>query len=311
MNDGKRIGFIGMGVMGGPMARRLAAAGFSVKGFDIADTALQALAAAGGTTASSPAEAAEGADLLMLVVATADQAETVLWGRDPGGNDGAVGSLRPGATVALHSTAPPEYVDKLGARLAAKGLHILDAPISGGKVGAESGKLTVMASGSTEAFAAMEAVFPVVAGKVYRLGDTAGIGSRVKLVNQLLAGVHIAAAAEAMALGTRTGADPKVLYEVISNSAGNSWMFTNRVPHMVDGDFTPTSAVEIFVKDLGIVLDAGRSLRFPLPITAAAHQQYLAAAAAGHGREDDSAVVKVYQELAGIDVAAAAKKAKA
>ncbi len=310
MSDGMRIGFIGMGVMGGPMARRLAGAGHQVTGFDISEPALQALAAAGGTAATSPAEAAEGADLLMVVVATAEQAETALWGRDPGGNDGAVASLRPGATVALHSTVAPDYVDKLGARLAAKGLHILDAPLSGGKVGAEAGKLTIMASGVAAAFAAMETVFPVVAGKVYRLGDAPGIGSRVKMVNQLLAGVHIAAAAEAMALGTRAGADPKVLYEVISNSAGNSWMFTNRVPHMVDGDFTPTSAVEIFVKDLGIVLDAGRSLRFPLPITAAAHQQYLAAAAAGHGREDDSAVVKVYQELAGIDVAKAAKATK-
>jgi putative dehydrogenase len=159
-----------------------------------------------------------------------------------------------------------------------------------------------MASGTEEAFAAAEPVLAAVAGRVFRLGDRPGIGSSVKMVNQLLAGVHIASACEAMALGTRAGADPATLFEVISTSAGNSWMFTNRVPHILERDFTPKSAVDIFVKDLGIVLDGGRDLRFPLPIAAAAHQQFLAAAAAGFGREDDSAVVKVYERLAGIEV---------
>ena len=109
-----------------------------------------------------------------------------------------------------------------------------------------------------------------------------------------------------MALGVRAGAEPRTLYEVISSAAGSSWMFQNRVPHMLDGDYTPLSAVEIFVKDLGIVLEQGRGLRFPLPLAAAAHQQFLAAAAAGFGREDDAAVVKVYERLAGIEVAAPA-----
>ncbi len=150
--------------------------------------------------------------------------------------------------------------------------------------------------------AAAEPLLDAVAGRVFRLGERPGIGSSVKMVNQLLAGVHIATACEAMALGTRAGADPATLFEVITGSAGNSWMFTNRVPHILERDFTPLSAVEIFVKDLGIVLDSGRELRFPLPIAAAAHQQFLAAAAAGFGREDDSAVVKVYECLAGIEV---------
>ena len=105
-----------------------------------------------------------------------------------------------------------------------------------------------------------------------------------------------------MALGIKAGVDPKVLYEVISNSAGSSWMFQNRVPHILDGDYTPLSAVNIFVKDLGIVLDSAKKMPFPLPITASAHQLYLAAAAHGHGMEDDSAVVKVFQALTGIDL---------
>ncbi len=255
------------------------------------------LAEGGGEAVATPAEAAADAGLLILVVATAAQAEAVLFGEG-----GAASALPKGATVVLHSTVPPAFSRQLGERLAAEGHPLLDAPISGGRVGAEAAKLTVMASGTPAAFEAAEKALAAMAGKVYRLGDAPGVGSTVKMINQHLAGVHIAAACEAMALGVRAGADAETLYDVISNSAGNSWMFTNRVPHILGRDFTPLSAVEIFVKDLGIVLDTGHELRFPLPIAASAHQQYLAAAAAGHGREDDSAVVKVYEELAKIEV---------
>ena len=151
-----------------------------------------------------------------------------------------------------------------------------------------------MASGPAEAFDRCELFFKAVAAKLYRLGDEPGRGSTVKMINQLLAGVHIAAAAEAMALGIKAGADPAVLFDVISNSAGSSWMFQNRVPHILEGDYTPLSAVNIFVKDLGLVLDSARELSFPLPLTATAHQMFLAAAAAGLGAEDDSAVIKTY-----------------
>ena len=159
-----------------------------------------------------------------------------------------------------------------------------------------------LATMSPAAFDQAKAVLDAIATKVYRLGDEPGPGSKVKMINQLLAGVHIASACEAMALGIKAGVDPKVLYEVISNSAGASWMFQNRVPHILEGDYTPLSAVNIFVKDLGIVLDSARKMTFPLPITASAHQLYLAAAAHGHGYEDDSAVVKVFQALTGIEL---------
>ena len=143
---------------------------------------------------------------------------------------------------------------------------MLDAPVSGGKTGAHAGTMTVMASGSEAAFAKAQPVLEAISGKVWRLGDEAGIGSTVKMVNQLLAGVHIATAAEALALGIRAGADPRTLFEVICSSAGSSWMWQNRVPHILEGDDTPLSAVNIFVKDLGIVLDQARALTFPLPM---------------------------------------------
>lgn len=289
------VGFIGLGAMGGPMAANLARKGRRVQGFDVAKPALDALAGDGGIACADPAAAAEGADVLVLMVASAAQVDAVL--------SAAGASLAEGATVVLHSTVPAGYVRELGKRLTARGLHLLDGPVSGGQVGARDGKLTIMASGSPAAFAAAEPVMSAYAGRIYRLGDEAGIGSTVKMINQLLAGVHIAAAAEAMALATRAGADPGTVFDVMRNAAGQSWMLENRVPHILDRDFTPRSAVDIFVKDLGIVLDTGRDLRFPLPLAASAHQQFLAAAAAGLGREDDSAVVKVYEKLAGIEVA--------
>jgi putative dehydrogenase len=141
-------------------------------------------------------------------------------------------------------------------------------------------------------------LFAAICAKLYRLGERPGQGSKVKMINQLLAGVHIAAAAEAMALGLKAGCDARALYEVITNSAGNSWMFGNRVPHILDGDYTPLSAVNIFVKDLGIVLDYAKKSFFPLPLSATAHQMFLQASAAGHGGEDDSAVVKIFPGIA-------------
>jgi L-threonate 2-dehydrogenase len=293
----ERVGHIGLGSMGMGMANCLVKAGFSVAGSDIRQDVVEAFAKAGGIAAASPAETARHAAILFVMVVNAAQVEQVLFGAD-----GAVAALPSGAVVILSSTVPASFAVATAARLEASGHLMLDAPVSGGAAGATNGTLTVMASGPSAAFDKAAAALAAVAGKVYRLGERAGIGSTVKTVNQLLAGVHIAAAAEAMALGTRAGADPRALFEVISNSAGASWMFTNRVPHMLDGDYAPRSAVEIFVKDLGVVLDSGRELRFPLPLAAAAHQLFLMAAAAGHGRADDAAVVKVYETLAGISV---------
>jgi 3-hydroxyisobutyrate dehydrogenase len=174
------------------------------------------------------------------------------------------------------------------------GLHYLDAPISGGAARAASGEMTMMTAGKPEAYARVETYLQAMAGKVYKLGSQAGNGSKVKIINQLLAGVHIAAAAEAMALGLREGVDAAELYEVITHSAGNSWMFENRMAHVLAGDYTPLSAVDIFVKDLGLVLDTARGSKFPLPLASTAHQMFMQASSAGHGREDDSAVIKIF-----------------
>lgn len=291
------IGVVGLGSMGYGAAVSAHRRGFVTWGTDPRAEARERLAAAGGRVTASLPELAAACDVVVVLVVNAAQTESVLFG-----DDGLAAHLRRGSVVVASATVDPALPPQWEARLAERGLHLIDGPVSGGAKKAADGQMTVMASGRPEAFAAAGAALEAIAGKVYRLGDRAGPGSTVKMVNQLLAGVHITAACEAMALGIRAGADPQQLYEVICNSAGNSWMFQNRMPHVLDGDYTPLSAVNIFVKDLGIVLDAARKLQFPLPLAAQAHQLYLATAAAGHGDEDDSAVVKFYAGLAGLQL---------
>lgn len=297
MNDAKVLGVIGLGSMGYGAAVSAMKRGVSTFGLDSSAAARERFAAAGGQLAVSLADLAARCDVVQVLVVNAMQTEAVLFGEQ-----GLAATLRRGAVVIASATVDPTLPPQWEAKLAERGIHLIDGPVSGGAKKAADGQMTVMASGRPEAFAAAGAVLDAIAGKVYRLGDKAGIGSTVKMVNQHLAGVHIAAACEAMALGMRAGADAASLYEVICNSAGMSWMFQNRVPHILEGDYTPLSSVNIFVKDLGIVLDAARKLAFPLPLAAAAHQLYLATAAAGHGNEDDAAVVKFYAALAGIEL---------
>jgi L-threonate 2-dehydrogenase len=291
------VGVIGLGSMGMGVARTLVAKGFDAHAFDVRADALRKFSRAGGTAHKSPASLAAACDVVIILVVNADQTSSVLFGKD-----GAAMALKRGSVVISSATVAPEFAIDLGERLSAKGLLMIDAPVSGGAARAAKGELSIMASGESAAFRKADAALKAIAAKVYRLGDAPGMGSKVKMINQLLAGVHIASACEAIALGIRAGADPKVLYEVISNSAGSSWMFQNRVPHILAGDYTPLSAVSIFVKDLGIVLDSAKKMAFPLPLTAAAHQLYLAAAGAGLAGDDDSSVVKVYQQLSGIEL---------
>jgi putative dehydrogenase len=284
-----RVGVVGLGAMGMGVARSLLRAGFEVHACDVRAEAVAEVVAAGGQGAPNPMALGGKVDVAIVLVVNAEQTETVLFGEQ-----GLTRSLATGSVVIASATVSPEYARALEPRLEASGLLMIDGPVSGGAAKAASGEMTVMASGRPVAFDKCADVLAAIASKVYRLGDVAGPGSVVKMVNQLLAGVHIAAAAEAMALAMRAGADPDQVYEVISHSAGNSWMFSNRVPHILAGDYTPLSAVNIFVKDLGIVLDYAKKGVFPLPLSATAHQMFMQASAAGHGREDDSAVIKIF-----------------
>jgi L-threonate 2-dehydrogenase len=285
----KNIGVVGLGAMGRGMATSLRRAGYQVHVCDVRAEAARAFAAEGGVACAHPAELASHCEVIVSVVVNAAQTEAVLYG-----DHGAAAVMKPGSLFVMCSTVDPNWSVALESRLAEQGLLYLDAPISGGAAKAASGDMTMMTAGTPSAYAKVGDALSAMAAKVYKLGDRAGNGSKVKIINQLLAGVHIAAAAEAMALGLREGVDAAALYEVITHSAGNSWMFENRMAHVIAGDYKPLSAVDIFVKDLGLVLDTARASKFPLPLSATAHQMFMQASTAGYAKEDDSAVIKIF-----------------
>jgi len=280
--------------MGYGMAASCLRAGHTTHGFDVVPAQVTRFQSEGGAQGAL-ADVAPKLDAAVVVVLNAAQTQEVLFGADA-----LVPMMRKGAVVMACATVPPEFARDMAARCAAHGVHYLDAPISGGSIKAASGDLSVMASGTADAFEAARAVLDATAATVFELGDSAGAGSAMKAVNQLLAGVHIAAMAEALTFGMTQGVTPDKFVEVISKCAGSSWMLENRAPHIVAGDYTPLSQVNIWPKDLGIVLDIAKSANFSAPITAAAMQQYLAAAGMGLGREDDAAVAKVYARNAGL-----------
>ncbi|MFL5185297.1 MAG: NAD(P)-dependent oxidoreductase, partial [Microvirga sp.] len=240
------IGFIGLGAMGLPMARNLAARGFSVRGFDMRRTAVEALAQAGGVRAASAVEASTGADVLVLMVVNAAQAETILLA------DGALAALPENGIVVLMATCPPGAVEKIAARVLETGRRFVDAPVSGGVVGAESATLSIMAAAPQATIDAARPVLDALGDKVFHVGERPGQGAMVKTVNQLLCGVHIAVAAEALSLAAKVGVDLAVMLNILSGSSASSWMLKNRGPRMLQAEPEVTSAVDIFVKDLGI-----------------------------------------------------------
>ena len=295
-----RTAVIGLGSMGLGIAGSLIRAGMAVSGFDPNPAALANFTELGGSTAPATADAARDAGTVVVVVVNAVQTEAVLFGTAD--TAGAVSAMRQGGVVLSSATMSPADARRLAARCGEAGVHYLDAPMSGGTARAASGELTFMASGSAAAFAAAEPVLAATAKTVYRLGDEAGIGAAFKIVNQLLAGVHIAAACEAITFAKRLGLDIDKVFEVITASAGNSWMFENRIPHVLAGDYRPASAVDIFAKDLGIVADIGRAEKFPTTMAANALQMFLMTAAAGMGRDDDSSVARMIADVTGLDL---------
>jgi L-threonate 2-dehydrogenase len=254
-----KIGFIGLGAMGLPMARNLVARGFTVAGFDLRAAAMESLAQTGGARAGSAVEAARGADFLLLMVVNATQAEQVLF------VDGALEALAPSGIVVLMATCPPGVVEALAARVLASGRRFVDAPVSGGVVGATAATLTIMVAAPHETFSAAKPLLNALGDKVFHVGERPGQGAVVKTVNQLLCGVHIAVAAEAFSLAAKLGVDLNILLEILGGSSASSWMLKNRGPRMLQADPEVTSAVDIFVKDLGIVLEAGREAKAALP----------------------------------------------
>ena len=294
MSNDYNVATIGLGSMGYGMASSLLSAGLAVYGYDVSEPQTARFREAGGLSGSLD-DVAANLNAVVVVVLNAAQTESVLFGEN-----GVVEKLSAGACVVGCATVAPDFARDMEARCTKAGVLYIDAPISGGAIKAASGQLSIMASGKPEAFDVAQPALDAMAQTVFRLGDEAGPGSAMKSVNQLLAGIHIASMGEAMTFGIKQGIAPEKIVEVITQSAGNSWMFENRAPHVVEGNYTPASAVDIWLKDLGIIMDIAKGEKFSAPLTAAALQQFVAASGSGWGGEDDAAVAKVYARNAGI-----------
>ena len=297
MNKHLNIAVIGLGSMGYGIAQSIVRDGHAVYGFDLDQQARERFASEGG----APGElehVAPSLNIVVISVLNAAQTESVLFG----GSKPLVTLLRKDTVVVACATVPPEFARDMAKRCNEHGVAYLDAPMSGGSLKAANGQLSYMASGSKTAFTLAKPALDASAQTVFNLGDEPGAGSAMKAVNQMLAGVHIAAMAEALTFGITQGIKPARFLEIISQCAGTSWMLENRAPHIVAGDYTPHSSVDIWPKDLGIVMDIARTSGFSAPLTATALQQFVAAAGSGLGKEDDAAVAKVYARNAGIEL---------
>ena len=289
----KTIAFVGLGAMGRPMARNLIEAGFTVRGADLNPAGLADLEEAGGTPCASAKEAFADADAIVLMVVNAQQAEAVLF------TDDALSAAPAGAIVCLMATCPPQQVQGIAKRVAATGRRFVDSPVSGGVVGATAGNLTIMAAAPDDVFEAVRPVLEAMGSRTLHVGGKPGQGATVKTVNQLLCGVHIVVAAEALALAEKVGIDTKTMLDILIGTSAGSWMLKDRGPRMLEDEPIVTSAVDIFVKDLGIVLEAGRETKAALPMTALAFQFFNSTSGRGAGAADDSQVIRAYRALNG------------
>jgi len=290
----KNISVIGLGSMGYGIAQSLIRSGYNVYGQDKNTVQQKKLIEEGGQDAEIPFG---DLDAVIIVVLNEAQTRDIIFGEE-----GIAEKLKKDTLVIVCTTVSPNFAKEMAAACENKELLYLDAPISGGSIKSSQGKLSYMVSGSKNALIAAKPILDSTSETVFEFGEVVGSGSAMKAVNQMLAGVHIAAMAEAITFGITQGIEPERFLEVISKCAGSSWMLENRAPHIIDGDYSPKSSINIWPKDLGIVLDIAKSANFSAPITSAALQQFIAASGSGLGHEDDAAVAKVYARNAGIEL---------
>ncbi len=287
---GQVMGIVGVGNMGGGMAARLLACGWSVRACDLVAAKVDALVAQGASAAATPADAARGADALVVCVVDAAQSQEVLFGAH-----GAVAGLRPGAAVLLCPTIAPQDVEALAARLQGLGLAAIDAPMSGGPARARDGTMSLMVACDDDVFAAQRPLLETLSQKVFRVGKRPGDGARTKLVNNLLAAINLAGAAEALALAERLGLDGARTLDVIEQSSGQSWIASDRMRRALAGDYAPRAHVSLLHKDTRLALQAAASAGFPASLGQLAHEAFARAMAAGQASLDDAVLLELFR----------------
>ena len=282
-----KLAFLGLGVMGFPMAGHLQKAGHSVTVYNRnAEKSAKWVATHGGASAATPREAAAGADIVLMCVGNDNDVRSVVYG-----NDGALAGMKAGAVLVDHTTASAALARELDAAAKAQGKGFIDAPVSGGQAGAENGKLGIMCGGDLATFDRVKDVLNVYAKALVRIGD-AGAGQLTKMVNQICIAGLVQALSEGLAFAQKAGVDPKLVLDVISKGAAQSWQMENRGNTMVDGTFDFGFAVDWMRKDLGICLEEAKRNGARLPVTALVDQFYADVQQAGGGRLDTSSLIK-------------------
>jgi 2-hydroxymethylglutarate dehydrogenase len=299
MNE-KRIGFIGLGAMGAPMAKHLLKAGYRLRIFDLDPQPMAELKAVGAVEAGSAAAAAQEADVIITVLPACENVKAAVLGAK-----GVLEAARSGAVLIDMSSIAPHTSRLVADAARAKGIMFMDAPVSGGTIAAENGTLTIMVGGDKELLEEQRDILEAMGKTIYHVGGI-GMGETIKMINQVLVGINILAIAEAFVLGTKLGADPEVLYDVIRKSAGNSFLIDHRVPdYILKGDFTqPGFSLDLLLKDVGLAVESARIEKVPLFLTAQAFQCLTMASASGRGRQDMSSVIEILEEAADVKVRA-------
>ncbi|HZP39382.1 MAG TPA: NAD(P)-dependent oxidoreductase [Methylomirabilota bacterium] len=296
MTSQTRIGFVGMGTMGGPMARRLASSGFAVRGFDLSAERAKQAAAAGVTLAASPGEAARDADVVMSSLPDPAAVRRAYLGPD-----GVLSTIKAGATLIDLSTIDPETWREVAAAAAARKADCLDAPVSGGPLEAGNGKLVFLLGGEAAVLERVRPVLTTLGSELHHIGPL-GSGLVVKIVNNMMSIANVAVAAEAMVLGVKAGVEPKRLFEILSTSGGRSHHFLKRFPNVLAGDFTPHFGIGLSRKDIALALTMAGKLEMPVPLASAVRQVYEAAHAQGFGGLDMAGVTRLYEQWTGVAV---------
>ena len=287
----KKLGFIGLGNMGKPMAKNLLKEGFELTVYDVFEAPVNELVDLGATRANSAKEAAESSDIVILMLPNSPHVENAVLG-----NDGVLEGAKQNSLIIDMSSIAPATSIKVADEAGKKGIRMIDAPVTGGVIGAVNGALSIMVGGSDEDVEEAMVVLNVLGKKITHVGAI-GMGQTAKICNQIVVGISLCAVSEAMVLGTKAGIDPEKLQQILNSGSAHCWALETRIPNVIDGDFEPGFMINLQHKDLGLALEAGKDLHVPIPLAGLAYQEYEAARAQGLGTKDHSAVIQVLEKI--------------
>ena len=289
------LGFIGLGIMGLPMARNLIRAGFDIAVYNRTISKTEPLVGEGAGKSNSPAELAKSSSVVITMVSDTSDVERVILGES-----GIIEGIRPDSVIIDMSTISPQATREIAARLRAKNIHMLDAPVSGGEQGAINGTLSIMVGGDSKVFKRCRPILKAMGKNILHVGDN-GMGQTVKLINQILVAGTLNSVVEALVFARKQGVDLNLAIEAVKGGAAGSWQLTNLAPRIIERDFRPGFMVDLMQKDLRLVMETAEQNCIPLPVTGLIHQMFCSLQSIGEGRSGTQALVKIMERLSGVE----------